>query len=261
MMKNNIRSWLTDPDKKANDGRMLFATYGKNLFLMRVISNTTDERKIISILDNELRLLIGVDPLANLVGKKIVLDAVVVKPTQQTPDIQTGMIDPYPDKSKLPVDLMPVYETKTRIYIEVKQLTAELVILGDYLRPLDQNSLQAQELVKKRNELAKRIDSSWMNINQAWETIHFFADNGQLPVVAEASPSVDIHCDQTDVMALDKRYRTLKTYISKNKKDVETNREKLVKWCIEINAIALILNARSDDSPYIIYNLESFSAK
>ena len=125
MMKINIMSWLSDPDKKAAEGRMLFATYGKNLFLMRVISNTTDEKKIISILDNELRLLIGVDPLANLVGKKVVVDAVVVKPTQQTPDNQTGMIDPYPDKSKLPVDLMPVYETKTRIYIEVKQLTAE----------------------------------------------------------------------------------------------------------------------------------------
>lgn len=261
MMKNNIMSWLSDPDKTAGEGRMLFATYGKNLFLMRVISNTTDEKKIISILDNELRLLIGVDPLANLVGKRITLDAVAVKPIQQTPDNQTGMIDPYPDKSKLPMDLMPVYETKTRIYIEVKQLSAELVILGDYLRPLDQSSLQAQEIVKKRNELAKRIDSSWMNINQAWETIHFFSKNGKMPVVVESSLSPDIHCDQTDFMALDKRYRTLKTYISKNKKDIETNREKLVKWAIEINAIAAILNAKSTDSPYISYNLETFSAK
>jgi ribosomal protein S15P/S13E len=261
MMKNNIMSWLTDPDKKANDGRMLFATYGKNLFLMRVISNTTDEKKIISILDNELRLLIGVDPLANLVGKKIVMNAVVVKPTQQTPDNQTGMIDPYPDKSNLPRDLMPVYEEKTKLYVEAKQYSAHLVVLGDTLKTLIADSIEYTQTVEKRNDLAAKITGTWDQINQAWETIHFFADNGQLPVVAEASPSVDIHCDQTDVMALDKRYRTLKTYISKNKKDVETNREKLVKWCIEINAIALILNARSDDSPYIIYNLESFSAK
>ena len=261
MMKINIMSWLSKPDKKAAEGRMLFANYGKNLFLMRVISNTTDEKKIISILDNELRLLIGVDPLANLVGKKVVVDAVVVKPTQQTPDIQTGMVDPYPDKSKLPVDLMPVYETKTRIYIEVKQLTAELVILGDYLRPLDKNSVQAQEIVKKRNELAKRIDSSWMNINQAWETIHYYSEHGCMPVLSEQSLSPEINCDKTDFMALDKRYRTLKTYISKYKKDIETNKEKLVRWCIEINAIALILNTRSTDSPYITYNLESFSAK
>lgn len=261
MMKMNIMSWLTDPDKKANDGRMLFATYGKNMFLMRVISNTIDERKIISILDNELRLLIGVDPLANLVGKKIVLEAMAVKPTQQTHDNQTGMIDPYPDKSNLPLDLMPVYEEKTKLYIEAKQLSAHLVSLGDKLLALTVDSEDYSAIVEKRREIAKLIDTSWMKINQAWVTIHYYSEHGCMPVVAEASLSVDINCDQTDVMALDKRYRTLKTYISKNKKDVETNREKLVKWCIEINAIALILNARSDDSPYIIYNLESFSAK
>jgi DNA repair ATPase RecN len=121
--------------------------------------------------------------------------------------------------------------------------------------------LQAQELVKKRNELAQRIDSSWMNINQAWETIHYYSEHGCMPVVSEQSLSPEINCDKTDFMALDKRYRTLKTYISKYKKDIETNKEKLVRWCIEINAIALILNTRSTDSPYITYNLESFSAK
>jgi ribosomal protein S15P/S13E len=261
MMKNNIMSWLTDPDKKANDGRMLFATYGKNLFLMRVISNTTDERKIISILDNELRLLIGVDPLANLVGKKIVLEAVAVKPTQQTPDNQTGMIDPYPDKSNLPLDLMPVYEEKTKLYIEAKQLSAHLVSLGDRLLALTVDSEDYSAIVEKRREIAKLIDTSWMKINQAWETIHYYSEHGCMPVVSEQSLSPEINCDKTDFMALDKRYRTLKTYISKNKKDVETNREKLVRWCVEINAIAAILNTRSTDSPYITYNLESFSAK
>ena len=253
-------SWLTDPDKKASEGRLLYANYGKNLFLMRVISNTTDEKKIISILDNELRLLIGVDPLANLVSKKVAVAAVAVKPTQQTHDNQTGMMDPFPDKALIPVDLMPVYEAKTKLYIQAKQYSAHLVALGDRLLALTVDSADYPAIVEKRRELAELIDTSWLKINRAWETIHFFADNGQMPVVAEASLSVDINCDQTDVMALDKRYRTLKTYISKNKKDIEKNREKLIKWAVEINAISVILNAKSDDSPYIIYNLESFSA-
>ncbi|MDA3822373.1 MAG: hypothetical protein PF450_07175 [Bacteroidales bacterium] len=61
-------------------------------------------------------------------------------------------------------------------------------------------------------------------------------------------------------MKLDQRYRTLRTYISRSKKNSEKNKEKLIAFTQELNAIATLMNEKLSEEKYKLYSFETFTA-
>lgn len=255
-MKQEIMAWLMNPDATAEEGKQLYVKYGKNLFFMRILSSTNDPVTIKKALNNEFRLLIGINPLAKLIpkiieeGLKVDSNRISVKNTRYS--------DPY-NELTVPPELEGTYKLRNELYVIGKNASSSNTALGEVLRTIDENSEQGIQIVAQRCENAKLILDTALQLDKQWQIIHFFASNGRLPEPEALIPTSLINCEITDPLQLDKRYRNLKTYISKFRKDVEKNKEDLIKWANELNAICAIFSLQFDDMSHLPVSLESFS--
>ena len=93
--------------------------------------------------------------------------------------------------------------------------------------------------------MAKQMIDLYNKINEYWKKIDYFKANGELPEPEELAPKADIKADTDNQAQLDKRWRTLGTYISKEKKKKEPRHERLQQLVGESNAIAARLNEMS----------------
>jgi hypothetical protein len=270
-----LLNWLTNPQRKAKDGVELYRQYGRPGNIMRNLERSTNEKHIIEVLDNELRTLGGIDPLAVLIKPrpKQAAPKPQNKPTQAqhrahlTSEPKKQMppkkyTDPYEGQKKKPEPLIPVYERKTMLYVEVKQMQAHLVALGDAFQMKKPGGSEYKSIVKKREELAQKILKHWDMIDGCWQEIKYFADNSKkMPAPMDKKPNPVISVDTSDPMAMDKRYSTVRTYISKYRKDIKKNKELLTKYTTELNAIASLMNALYREERYKIYSLDTFNAQ
>jgi len=266
----DIINWLTNPKRTASEGIDLYKKYGRPDNILRNLARTTNVKYIIDVLDNELKRLAGIDPLASLkpVVQKVNQPA-SKKSASKAPfrahetDSTTGhkYTDPFQKAKKLPVQLVPVYDKKKQLYIEVKQLQSHLVAIGDANTKLKSTSKTFKENLLKRKQLAKSILDHWTEIDNCWKQIHHFAEtNSMLEFIPPAKQKPAIKTDTTDPMKLDKRYSTVRTYISKYRKDIAKNRDLLVTYTTELNQIADLLNSKLGEFSYKKYNFETFDA-
>jgi len=89
--------------------------------------------------------------------------------------------------------------------------------------------------------MAARILDMWDEINQCWKQIDYYNQHKRLPDPELEVPTPTIKADTSDPIGLDRRRRTLKTYLSKGKKDPERNQQNMIDWQAEIDAIEKIL--------------------
>ena len=223
--KREIENWFIT-GRNVKEGMALYVKYGANPNILRRLKQTTDRRMRRNILDNELRLLAGISVLPGKPlprhGQKKKKAKQKGNPSQQLK--QSSRRETIPQK--LPEALEPLYQDKRKKYIEVRNLHARMCGSDD---------------VKEREQMAGQILDTWDEINAIWKQIDYFSHHGKLPTPEMTIPTPDIKADTTDPIALDRRRRTLLTYISKAKKNPERNQERLIDYQKEIDAILKIL--------------------
>ncbi len=84
-----------------------------------------------------------------------------------------------------------------------------------------------------------------------------FSQNGKLPDPEILEQKPEIKADVDDPITLDKRWRTLGTYISKAMKEPERNQVKIGDYIKESNSIAMILNKKIGSDKYLIRSYET----
>lgn len=267
-MKSKILSWLTDPKRTAEDGRMLYAQYGRKQFISRQINRLQNDKKVIAILDTQFRLMLGMSVLPPQV------DPVVVKkedPKRKASKVISAngskksglgkiksvepkkreLADPYPDEDTRPEELKELYKQKNELYVEAKNLNSTLIAKGDEMDKYDEGSTDYIAIADVRREMAKEIIEKYNEVNMIWKKIDYFKEHGKLPEAEMLETKIDVKADVEDPIALDKRWRTIGTYISKAKKNPERNQEKLSELYAESNQIAEKLNALSGENKYV----------
>lgn len=236
---NKIKVWLADPEHTVEEGLELYNEFGLNANLKRYYAMCEDKEMILSSLENELKVMVGESVLPGSIPKKgkEVLEAKNLKVIARQ-----KKMDPFPHKK--PEVLQPFYDKKLHLFIETRQLQARMVAIGDH-RLNDKTK-------EERRIIAKQILESWDGINECWRQIDYYKEHGKLMEVTPEPEAPAIKADATDPMELDKRWRTLGTYISKAKK--KKNQEALTTYMTERNAIAEILN-KSGNKTYKLHKL------
>ncbi len=288
-MKSKILAWLRDPKRTAQAGKMLFLEYGTNINITRLINRLQDDKRIIAILDVQLKQLIGVSVLPDQVDqpkkapakeqpntrqsarKSNIQDIQDLRKSRRLPDrpasrpdddqvkkqITKELADPYPIE-KRPKELDPVYDSKNKLYVEAKNLHAQLVAKGDEMDKFQEDTKAWQKLADERKEIAKKLLELWNQVNDHWGIIDHFKKHGQLPLEEDSvEKKSQVKADDENPVELDKRWRTLGTYISKAKKKPEKNAEKLKEYLDERNDIAKKLNKLAGEEKYKITEYEA----
>jgi hypothetical protein len=263
--ESSIKAWLSHPNRTMKKGLELFQQHSTNINLMRHMKRLNDDNRVISILDTQLRKLIGLSVLPEQVD--IVREKKEDKPKK---DLARGIVmvnsvepkkrttpDPYTEVGSRPKLLIPVYDSKNNLYVEAKNLSSLLVAKGDEMDNYDEGSEDWQKIADERHEMAKQILSKYDLVNESWNQIDYYSEHGKLPDPVDPIKEPVVLADKDDPIAMDKRWRTLGTYISKAKKDPEKNQNKLVKYYNESNEIANKLNAIHGEEKYIIRNYET----
>lgn len=259
-MKNadriEIVNWLNDPEKTAKKGIMLYAEHGVNINIMRKIKRISDERAI-GLLETQFKKLLGMSILPEQIdadAKKVQRD---VGPVHNTNKEVREKTDPFPKKKSRPKELVEIYKEKDKLYVKAKNLNSMLIAKGDEMdqyKPTDERYLK---LKAERKKIAKEVIELFNEINKQWKLIDYYAEHGKLPEPEMMEPKAEIKADVDDPVALDKRYRTLSTYISKAKKKPERNQDKLKELYAESNAIAEKLNTIYGEGKYKIREYEA----
>ncbi len=122
---------------------------------------------------------------------------------------------------------------------ELKKPIAQKNDLYIFVRNMHSRMCYA-ETDKERRELAFQILSTWDAINGLWSKIDYFYANGKLPVVEELNTDLTIKADTNDIIDMYDRYKTLATYISRERK--KGNKEREQKAIDESNMIVDIIN-------------------
>jgi len=264
--KLKINDWLSSPNRTASEGKLLYLQFGVNINIIRMLNRINDTRKIISILDTQFKILLGISVLPEQIDIKPIKKQIGIKPKIKQIDTRKKNIDkalaksiqpkereksdPFTKLSSRPEVLIPIYEEKNKLYVEAKNLHSMLVAKGDEMDKFDEESKDYKKLAAERKEMAKQIISLFDQVNKCWKQIDFFAINKKLPEPEILEQKPEIKADDTNPIELDKRWRTLGTYISKAKKNPERNQEKLKELITESNEIAKKLNTILKISKY-----------
>lgn len=266
-MKSKILAWLNNPNRTADQGRILYAQFGRKQFVSRQINRLDNDKKVIDILDTQFRLMLGMSVLPPQVDPETVKKEESKKPKGKKKS-DLGKItsvepkprelgDPYPDEDKRPDELKGLYKEKNELYVEAKNLNSILIAKGDELDKHDLGSDEYSAIAAQRREMAKQIIDLYNQVNVIWKKIDYFKEHGKLPEDEALEPVIEVKADVEDPIALDKRWRTLGTYISKAKKNPERNQEKLLELFSESNEIAAKLNALAGEEKYKIRENET----
>jgi len=216
--EKEIKRWMNNPNHTIKRGKELYSKYGNNQRIIRKVENVNGRKRKLDILENELKIIAGLPILPKKPRRKAKKEAnkpkvkPEAKPTHIPPDA--------------PEDLKKVYEEKKNKYIQVRNLHSKMAHHPEK---------------EERRKLAEQILKLWDEINTCWKKIDYFNQNNKLPDPEILEIKNKIKTDTSDPAALERRKRTLATYISKAKKDPERNAENLIDWQTEKEAITEIL--------------------
>ncbi|MFK5893738.1 MAG: hypothetical protein QM504_11010 [Pseudomonadota bacterium] len=262
--KKKILDWIKNPERTAKQGKNLYAAYGRKQFISRLIHRLENDDKVIDILDIQFKMMLGLSVLPPQVDSKPVeKDEAPEKGKSGEKILNTDLglaksvepkkrelVDPYPEPDQRPDELKTLYEQKNVLYVEAKNLNSTLIAKGDEMDKHEEGTDEYNVYLEERREIAKTVIAHYNQINVIWKQIDYFKEHGSLPAPDVIQPKLVIKADKHDPIAMDKRYRTLGTYISKAKKDPERNQEKLKEYYIESNEIAKKLNEMAGEEKY-----------
>lgn len=272
--KLKILSWIEDPERTAKQGIKLYAEFGRKQFISRTINRLQNDDKIIAILDVQFKLMLGLSVLPPQVDAPVKQKVVSIDKNIQKEDSDAGIIlasteakapefvekkelsDPFPE-DKRPDVLKEIYEKKNAFYVEAKNIFSIIVAKGDEMEKFAEDSAEYKALADERKPMAFEVIKLYDQVNDCWKQIDSFAEHGKLPEVEDAIEKPEIKADDEDPIAMDKRWRTIGTYISKAKKNPERNQEKLAELYAESNAIAEKLNALASEEKYKMRKYET----
>lgn len=264
--KEKIQKWIDNPKRTATQGLNLYVEFGRKPNLLRRLRRQTDDKRVIDTLLVQFKLMLGLPILpqskeekpkddTKTAGKDLPqFDINQIKDLDKTSERE--LADPFPEE-KRPKELIDIYTKKNTLYVEAKNLFSMLVAKGDEMEKFDEESEDYQAIAAERKEMAKQIISKYDQVNECWKQIDYFAKHGKLPEVEDLKKKPEIKADDEDPIALDKRWRTLGTYISKAKKKPEKNAEKLAELYAESNVIADKLNKMAGEEKYKMREYET----
>ena len=117
--KQEIIEWLENPARTAEAGTALYKKHGVNMNLMRFIQNVGDQKKVMGMLETQLKLLVGISVLpksgsAPVQVKKQAKPKVTKTSVEKLIELQKAneLKDPFHDKEKRPDELKVRYALK-----------------------------------------------------------------------------------------------------------------------------------------------------
>jgi len=220
--KNEILRWM-DRGYDVDRGMALYVKYGQNQNILRRLNMTKNKKVRVDILTNELTQLAG---LSVLPGKRPRAKQKKNKPAPSPKQRLEKAAKKEDPPKQVPAILEPLYLKKREKYILVRNLLSKLQVSSDQ---------------EERCTMAGEILHIWDEINALWKQIDYHHQHGKLPPPEVVIPTVEIKADTSDPLALDRRRRTLATYISKAKKNPERNQENLIAYQNEVDAIKKLL--------------------
>ncbi len=264
--KEKIKDWIYDPDRTADEARELYTKYGNNQNIHRLIGQLNYDKKVISILDTQLRQMVGMSVLpgrdkrraprkipylqniesssesasAGSSPESLSVSLSSSETTTLEKIVERELSDPY--SKDRPQILIKYYDLKNKCYVEAKQLSAQLVAKGDQLDKLEEGSDEYNELANERKEMAEKILAHFEVINDCWAKIDYYRENDKLPDTTLSESGSESESTGIDPVALDRVWRNLGSKISRAKKNPEKNQEKLVQLYKESNELAKVLN-------------------
>lgn len=189
----SITTWLNNPDRNYNHGRLLYEQYGSNVLILTILKSgcsTYHFAKLQAALED-------LNTKPDLIPKPIVISEYIPEPAaapgKKSLDFKTA-----------PEQIIDIRNKKNQRFAQARKLHETIRIMDD-----EEHRLTAAL------ELLDHMDY----VNSCWESIDKFLDTGEIKPLPQQEQAIPV--DQLGLKELIKEGNNLPSYICKEKKKVK----------------------------------------